>query len=81
MLSRILSASLLLSPLGLLADSPAPARIIAADLAHARDLSVVVPNSGDLFLVFREAVESAFYGKRSPKEALDWAVRQWNARL
>ncbi len=56
-------------------------KVAAADLAHSRDLSVVVPDSGDLFLVFREAVESAFYGKRSPKDALDWAVRQWNARL
>jgi putative chitobiose transport system substrate-binding protein len=56
-------------------------KIAAADLPHARDLSVVVPNSGDLFRIFREAVESAFYGKRTPKEALDWAVAQWNARL
>lgn len=56
-------------------------KVAAADLAHARDLSVIVPNSGDLFRVFREAVESAFYGKRTPKDALDWAVRQWNARL
>jgi putative chitobiose transport system substrate-binding protein len=56
-------------------------KVAAADLGHARDLSVIVPNSGDLFLIFREAVESAFYGKRSPKDALDWAVRQWDARL
>ncbi len=56
-------------------------KVAAADLALARDLSVIVPNSGDLFQVFREAVESAFYGKRSPRDALEWAVRQWNARL
>jgi putative chitobiose transport system substrate-binding protein len=56
-------------------------KVAAADLPHARDLSVIVPNSGDLFRVFREAIESAFYGKRSPKDALDWAVTQWNARL
>jgi putative chitobiose transport system substrate-binding protein len=56
-------------------------KVAAADLASARDLSVVVPHSGDLFKVFREAIESAFYGKRSPKDALDWAVKQWNARL
>lgn len=56
-------------------------KVAAADLPQARDLSVVIPHAGDLFRVFREAVESAFYGKRSPKEALDWAVRQWNARL
>jgi putative chitobiose transport system substrate-binding protein len=56
-------------------------KVAAADLAQARDLSVVVPNSGDLFRIFREAIESAFYGKRTPKEALDWAVGQWNSRL
>jgi putative chitobiose transport system substrate-binding protein len=56
-------------------------KVGAADLPHARDLSVVVPHSGDLFRVFREAIESAFYGKRTPKDALDWAVSEWNARL
>lgn len=56
-------------------------KVAAADLPHARDLSVIVPHAGDLFRVFREAVESAFYGKRTPREALEWAVRQWNARL
>jgi putative chitobiose transport system substrate-binding protein len=56
-------------------------KVGAADLPNARDLSVVVPHSGDLFRVFREAIESAFYGKRSPKDALDWAVGEWNARL
>jgi len=56
-------------------------KVAAADLANARDLSVVAPRSGDLFRAFREAVESAFYGKRTPKDALDWAVGQWNARL
>jgi ABC-type glycerol-3-phosphate transport system substrate-binding protein len=56
-------------------------KVAAADLANARDLSVVAPHSGDLFRAFREAVESAFYGKRTPKDALDWAVGQWNARL
>ena len=56
-------------------------KVGAAELPYARDLSVVVPNSGDLFRFFREAVESAFYGKRSPRDALDWAVGQWNTRL
>ena len=56
-------------------------KVAAGDLASARDLSVVAPHSGDLFRAFREAVESAFYGKRTPKDALDWAVGQWNARL
>jgi len=58
------------------------ARAIAADeLKFGRDLTVVVPNQSELYKIFREAVESAFFGKRSPREALDWAVREWNARL
>jgi putative chitobiose transport system substrate-binding protein len=56
-------------------------KVGAAELPYARDLSVVVPHSGDLFRLFREAVESAFYGKRSPKDALDWAAGQWTTRL
>jgi len=42
---------------------------------------VVVPNQTELFKIFREAVEGAFFGKMSAKAALDWAVREWNARL
>ena len=58
------------------------ARAIAVDeLKFGRDLTVVVPNQSELYKVFREAVESAFFGKMSAKEALDWAVREWNARL
>lgn len=58
------------------------ARTIAADeLKFGRDLTVVVSNQSELYKIFREAVESAFFGKMSPKEALDWAVREWNARL
>jgi putative chitobiose transport system substrate-binding protein len=64
------------------ADPEAVARrVAAADLSLARDLSVVVPHQGDLFRVFREAIESAFYGRRTPQAALDWAVAEWNARL
>jgi len=58
------------------------ARAVAADqLKFGRDLTVVVPNQSELFKIFREAVESAFFGKMDPKAALDWAVREWNARL
>ena len=56
-------------------------KIAAAELSFARDLTVVVPHSSDLNKLFREAIESAFFGKMTPKEALDWAVKQWNARL
>jgi putative chitobiose transport system substrate-binding protein len=63
-------------------DPEAKARAIAAsELRFGRDLTVVVPNQSELFKIFREAVESAFYGKMSPKAALEWAVREWNARL
>lgn len=55
--------------------------IAAAELAAGRDLTVVVPNQSELYKIFREAVESAFFGKMGAKEALDWAVREWNARL
>lgn len=58
------------------------ARAIAVDeLRAGRDLTVVVPNQSELYKIFREAVESAFFGKMGAKEALDWAVREWNARL
>lgn len=56
-------------------------KIAAGSLQNSRDLTVVVPNSGDLMRIFREAIESAFYGKRTPKEALDWAVKEWNKKL
>lgn len=55
--------------------------IAAEELQSSRDLTVVVPNQSELYKVFREAVESAFFGKMSAKQALDWAVREWNARL
>jgi putative chitobiose transport system substrate-binding protein len=58
------------------------ARVIAsAELGVARDLTVVVPHSDELFRVFREAIESAFYGRMTPQQALTWAAREWDARL
>lgn len=58
------------------------ARVVAArELGLARDLTVVVPRSDDLFRIFREAVEIAFYGRMTPQQALAWAVKEWNARL
>lgn len=58
------------------------ARVIGArELGIARDLTVVVPHSDDLFRIFREAVETAFYGRMTPQQALSWAVKEWNARL
>ena len=58
------------------------ARAIAAgQLRYARDLNLAIPNQGEVYRIFREAVESAFFGRMSAKDALDWAVREWNARL
>ena len=64
-------------------DSPEDrARVIAArELGIARDLTVVVPHSDELFRAFRDAVESAFYGRTTPAQALAEAAREWDARL
>jgi putative chitobiose transport system substrate-binding protein len=58
------------------------ARVIAAgELSMARDLTVVVPHSDELFRTFREAIERAFYSRMTPQQALDWAVKEWDGRL
>ena len=58
------------------------ARAIAArELSTARDLTVVTPHSDELFRVFQEAVESAFFGRMTPQQALSWAAREWDRRL
>ena len=58
------------------------ARAIAArELSIARDLTVVTPHSDELFRVFQEAVESAFFGRMTPQQALTWAAREWDRRL
>ncbi len=57
-------------------------RVVAArELGMARDLTVVTPHSDELFRVFREAVENAFYRRMTPQQALSWAVKEWNSRL
>lgn len=58
------------------------ARAIAArELGIARDLTVVTPHSDELFRIFQEAVESAFFGRMTPQQALTWAAQQWDRRL
>ena len=58
------------------------ARVIAAsELGIARDLTVAVPHSDELFRVFREAIENAFFGRMTPQQTLDWAVKEWNGKL
>jgi putative chitobiose transport system substrate-binding protein len=53
----------------------------ARELGIARDLTVVTPDSDELFRIFREAVENAFYGRMTPQQALVWAAEEWNRRL
>jgi putative chitobiose transport system substrate-binding protein len=58
------------------------ARAIAArELGNARDLTVVTPHSDELFRIFQEAIESAFFGRMTPQQALTWAAREWNRKL
>jgi putative chitobiose transport system substrate-binding protein len=55
--------------------------IAARELGIAQDLTVVAPHSDELFRIFREAVESAFFGRMTPQQALSWAAKEWNSRL
>jgi len=55
--------------------------IAARELGIARDLTVVTPHSDELFRIFRDAVESAFFGRMTPQQALSWAAKEWNRRL
>ncbi|HKV45311.1 MAG TPA: sugar ABC transporter substrate-binding protein, partial [bacterium] len=58
------------------------ARAIAArELEIARDLTIVTPHSDELFRIFRDAVENAFYGRMTAQQALSWAAEEWNSRL
>src|SRR3989442_12842538 len=54
------------------------ARAIAVgELKFGGDLTVGGPNQGELFKIFREAVESAFFGEMRAEETLDLGVRGW----
>ncbi len=55
--------------------------IAARELGIARDLTVITPHSDELFRIFREAVENAFFGRMTPQQALSWAAKEWNSRL
>ncbi len=55
--------------------------IAARELGIAQDLTVVTPRSDELFRIFREAVENAFFGRMTPQQALSWAAKEWNGRL
>lgn len=55
--------------------------IIAQELQYAKDLTMNLPNSSDLFQYFQRQIEAAFFGYKTSQEALDDAVRFWNAKL
>ncbi|OOV11958.1 sugar ABC transporter substrate-binding protein [Deinococcus sp. LM3] len=53
----------------------------ARQLRRAQDLTVVVPDASKLFKAFKDNMEAAMAGTKSAKEALDDAVKVWNASL
>jgi putative chitobiose transport system substrate-binding protein len=55
--------------------------IIAQELQYAKDLTMNLPNTSDLFQYFQKQIEAAFFGYKTSQEALDDAVRFWNAKL
>ncbi|MDZ7705182.1 MAG: sugar ABC transporter substrate-binding protein [Trueperaceae bacterium] len=56
-------------------------RLGAAQLANAADLTMELPNAADLFGVFQDNLEAAFFGYKSPRDALRDTVLFWNSRL
>ncbi|MEM6430589.1 MAG: extracellular solute-binding protein [Deinococcota bacterium] len=56
-------------------------RVQAGQLDQASDLTLDVPNSKDLHETFMKAMEAAFYGHKTPQEALKEVVIFWNSRL
>ena len=55
--------------------------VTAGQLDYARDLTLQVPNASDLFKNFQKNIEEAFFGFKDAQDALDDAVRYWNAKL
>lgn len=56
-------------------------RLSLAQLARARDLSLGVKDSSRLMRILKEQIETAFYGKESPQQALEQAERDWERIL
>lgn len=56
-------------------------RISIEQLYRAKDLSLGLKNSAKLNRKMKEAVEAAFYERKSPKAALDEAAKEWNKIL
>jgi len=56
-------------------------KISIKQLFKARDLSFGLKHQTELNRAIKEALEASFYGRKTPKEALDEAVRRWNEVL
>lgn len=58
------------------------ARLAAArTMKNGKELSVPVPNASTLNNAFKDNIEAALYGRKTAKQALDDAVKVWNANL
>ncbi len=56
-------------------------KIAASQLKHAVESDLTLRHSLDLLDALTVQVEAAFYGEKTPKEALDQAVAEWNKIL
>lgn len=50
-------------------------------MRNGRDLNVPVPNAAELNKAFKDNLEAAIFGRKTAKQALDDAVKIWNANL
>jgi len=58
------------------------ARLAAAKtVRNAKELSITVPNASTLTTAFKDNIEAAIFGQKTAKQALDDAVKVWNANL
>lgn len=53
----------------------------AGQLQYAADFTMHLPNANNLFRTFQKNLEAAFFGFKTPREALEAALRFWNSRL
>ncbi|MCD4784404.1 MAG: ABC transporter substrate-binding protein [Candidatus Eremiobacteraeota bacterium] len=56
-------------------------KISIKQLFKARDLSLGLKHQSDLNRAIKEALESSFYGRKTPEEALNEAVKRWDEVL
>lgn len=64
------------------ADAVSQGRLVAStELKKAKDLTLIYPDASKLNKVFKDNIESAMAGQKTPKQALDDIVKAWNASL